>query len=62
VDLPEGDYTLRVGGAMNKKEAGNTFTFCKQVNQKAAPPDDVPNPRRGLPHQDVREQDGCAHH
>jgi hypothetical protein len=36
VDLPEGDYTLRVGGALNKNVAGNKFTFCKQVNQKVA--------------------------
>jgi hypothetical protein len=36
VDLPEGDYVLRVGGALNPHVSSNTFTYCKQVNQQAA--------------------------
>jgi hypothetical protein len=36
LDLPDGDYILRVTGALNKKSAPtvNTFSFCKGVEDK----------------------------
>jgi hypothetical protein len=36
LDLPDGDYTLRVGGALDNYQTSHTFTFCKMVNQKEA--------------------------
>lgn len=36
VDLPPGDYTLRVGGALNADSSSNTYTYCKQTNEQAA--------------------------
>lgn len=35
LDLPDGDYILRLGGALDLHKSSHTFSFCKTVNQKA---------------------------
>jgi hypothetical protein len=34
LDLPKGDYILRVTGALNTNKAGNLFSYCKGVTPK----------------------------
>jgi hypothetical protein len=34
LDLPDGDYTLRLGGALDPNKFTHVFTFCKNVNAK----------------------------
>jgi hypothetical protein len=36
LDLPDGDYILRVTGALNTHKAGNLFSYCKGVTPKAS--------------------------
>jgi hypothetical protein len=36
LDLPDGDYILRVTGALNKHKTGNLFSYCKGVTPKAS--------------------------
>jgi hypothetical protein len=35
LDLPDGDYILRLGGALDPHKSSHTFTFCKTVNEKS---------------------------
>lgn len=36
LDLPDGDYILRVGGALDNHQTSHFFTYCKMVNRKQA--------------------------
>jgi hypothetical protein len=35
LDLPDGDYILRLGGALDLHSSDHTFSFCKTVNEKS---------------------------
>jgi hypothetical protein len=34
LDLPDGDYILRLGGALDPNKGSHKFTFCKTINEK----------------------------
>jgi hypothetical protein len=34
LDLPDGDYILRLGGGLDPHKSSHKFTFCKTVNEK----------------------------
>jgi hypothetical protein len=36
VDLPDGEYILRVSGALNTHKSPNMFSYCKALNMKGA--------------------------